>query len=376
VQHSTDIVFIGLAITSSWGNGHATTYRSLLRGLHQRGHRVTFLERDRPWYAHHRDAPRLDYCETHLYSDLADLRARFCERIRTADAVIVGSYVADGRDVCDWVLQEARGVRAFYDIDTPVTLTHLRSDTCEYLRVDQVPLFDLMLSFTGGPTPRRLEVAFGARRAHPLYCSVNTEQYSPQPVAKTYALGYMGTYSVDRQPGLERLLNEPARLLPAKRFAVAGAQYPQELRWPSNVERTEHLAPDAHAGFYSRQQFTLNLTRADMRTAGYSPSVRLFEAAACGVPIISDYSPGLAELFEPGAEILLVRDAEEVVSHLLNVGPSRCRHIAAAARERVLNAHSSMHRAAELERYLFEARSDAAHSATRSNVYRPAAVTR
>ena len=367
MPHSIDIVFIGLAITSSWGNGHATTYRSLLHGLRQRGHRVTFLERDQPWYAHHRDAPRLDYCETHLYSDFEDLRARFRERIRTADAVIVGSYVADGRSVCDWVLQEAHGVRAFYDIDTPVTLTQLRSDTCEYLRVDQIPRFDLMLSFAGGPTPRRLEVAFGAKRAHVLYCSVNTEQYSPRAVAKAYALGYMGTYSVDRQTGLERLLNEPARLLPAKHFAVAGAQYPKELRWPANVERTEHLPPGAHAGFYSRQQFTLNLTREDMRTAGYSPSVRLFEAAACGAPIISDFSAGLAELFVPGSEILLVRDAEDVVNHLLHLGPASCQRIADAARERVLSAHSSVHRAAELERYLDEARSSA---------YQPAAVTR
>src|SRR4051812_5140012 len=179
VQHSIDIVFIGLAITSSWGNGHATTYRSLLHGLHRRGHRILFLERDQPWYARHRDAPRLDCCDTKLYTDIHDLRARFTERIRTADAVIIGSYVADGREVCDWVLEQAHGIRGFYDIDTPVTMTQLRTDTCEYLRADQIPQFDLMLSFTGGPTPRQLEAVFGARRAHALYCSVNIEQYCP-----------------------------------------------------------------------------------------------------------------------------------------------------------------------------------------------------
>jgi spore maturation protein CgeB len=354
VPHSIDIVFIGLAITSSWGNGHATTYRSLLHGLRQRGHRVAFLERDQPWYARHRDAPRLDYCETCLYGDLGDLRTRFAERIRAADAVIVGSYVAEGREVCDWVLQEARGVRAFYDIDTPVTLAQLRDDTCPYLRLDQIPQFDLLLSFTGGPILRRLETAFGAKRARALYCSVNLEQYFPRPTPKTLALGYLGTYSHDRQDGLERLLNETARSLPSKRFAVVGAQYPEHLRWPANVERSDHLAPDQHAAFYSRQQFTLNLTRADMRKAGYSPSVRLFEAAACGTPIISDYSPGLAELFRPGAEILFARDADEVVHYLLHLSPARCREIAEAARERVFNAHSSMHRAAELEHYLDE----------------------
>jgi spore maturation protein CgeB len=376
VLHSIDIVFIGLAITSSWGNGHAVTYRSLLRGLHQRGHRILFLERDQPWYAPHRDAPQLECCDTQLYADVHDLRERFAERVRTADAVIVGSFVAEGREVCDWVLEQARGVRAFYDIDTPVTLSALRSDTCEYLRADQIPQFDLMLSFTGGPTLQRLEAAFGARRARPLYCSVNVEQYSPQLVPKSFALGYMGTYSHDRQGPLERLLNDTARRLPRSRFIVAGAQYPSHLHWPANVERTDHLPPHEHAAFYGRQQFTLNLTRADMRKAGYSPSVRLFEAAACGTPIISDPSPGLDEIFVPGAEILLARDSDEVVGYLEHLSAAAQRRIAAAARERVLGAHSSAHRAAELERYLLAARSDAAHAAVRGNTLRPAAATR
>ncbi|HET9444968.1 MAG TPA: glycosyltransferase, partial [Steroidobacteraceae bacterium] len=188
----------------------------------------------------------------------------------------------------------------------------------------------------------------------PLYCSVNLDQYCPRQTAKTLALGYLGTYSADRQGGLERLLNETARILPSKRFAVVGAQYPEHLRWPANVERSQHLPPDKHAEFYSRQQFTLNLTRADMRKTGYSPSVRLFEAAACGTPIISDDSPGLNELFTPGDEILFARDAEEVVNYLLYLSPSRCRDIGEAARDRVFNAHSSVHRAAELEHYLDE----------------------
>ena len=373
--HSSDIVFIGLAITSSWGNGHATTYRSLLRGLQQRGHRILFLERDQPWYAQHRDAPRLECCDTQLYSDFDDLRTRFAERVRTADAVVVGSYVADGRAVCDWVLQHARGVRAFYDIDTPVTMTHLRSDTCEYLRADQIPQFDLMLSFTGGPTPRRLQAAYGARRAHALYCSVDVEHYCPQRELRSIALGYMGTYSRDRQDGLERLLNDTARRLPAQRFAVAGAQYPPDLHWPGNVERIEHLAPHQHARFYGRQQFTLNLTRADMRKAGYSPSVRLFEAAACGTPIISDPSPGLEEFFAPGAEILFARDAEEVIEHL-HLAPAQRQRIAEAARERVLNAHSSAHRAAEFEHYLAAARAGAAHAQPGDTTCRSAAAAR
>jgi spore maturation protein CgeB len=352
VRHSDEIIFIGLSITSSWGNGHATTYRSLIRGLHRRGHRVLFLEHDQPWYASNRDAPILPYCQSRLYADNDELFARYTPRIRAAAAVIVGSYVHRGREVCDWVLERGGGVKAFYDIDTPVTLSRLQTDSCDYLRASQVPQFDLMLSFTGGPTLQRLEDEFGARCAKPLYCSVDVEQHRPTALKKDLELGYLGTYSADRQPGLEELLNEPARRLPKQRFAVVGAQYPKDLMWPKNVQRVDHMAPDQHAMFYSRQRFTLNLTRADMRKAGYSPSVRLFEAAACGTPIISDDWVGLSEVLEPGKEILIARSADDVTNYLQNVGDPETRSIAEAARERVFAEHSSAHRAAELESYL------------------------
>lgn len=351
MRHTDEIVFIGLSIISSWGNCHAATYRSLIRGLHRRGHRVLFLEHDQPRYASNRDAPILPYCQSRLYADVDELRSRFTPRIRAAAAVIVGSYVHDGRRVCDWVLDCAEGTKAFYDIDTPITLARLKNDTCEYLRADQVPKFDLMLSYAGGPTLQRLE-EFGARCVRPLYCSVDVDQQRPAVLKRDIDLGYLGTYSEDRQPALEELLNEPARSLPKHRFAVAGAQYPSHLVWPKNVQRIDHLAPDSHASFYGRQRFTLNLTRADMRKIGPSPSVRLFEAAACGTPIISDDWEGLSEVFEPGKEILLAHSAADVTSHLQNVSDAEAQQIAAAARERICAEHSSAHRAAELESYL------------------------
>ena len=359
MRHSDEIIFIGLSITSSWGNGHASTYRSLIRGLHQLGHRVLFLEHDQPWYASNRDAPILAYCQSRLYADIDELRSRFTPRIRAAAAVIVGSYVHDGRRVCDWVLDRAEGVKAFYDIDTPVTLARLKNDTCEYLRAAQVPKFDLMLSFTGGPILQRLEQEFGARCARPLYCSVDVDQHRPAVLKRDIDLGYLGTYSADRQPALEELLNEPARRLPKHRFAVVGAQYPSQLTWPKNVQRVDHMAPDSHASFYGRQRFTLNLTRADMRKAGYSPSVRLFEAAACGTPIISDDWVGLSAVLEPGKEILLAHSAADVTGHLESVSDAQALQIAAAARERICAEHSSAHRAAELESHLTAARASA-----------------
>jgi len=348
------IVILGLSITSSWGNGHATTYRALVAQLSARGHDVLFLERDMPWYAAHRDLPRPPYCRTELYRDRTELKHRFAEQVGEADLVIVGSFVPEGIAVGKWVLGTALGVTAFYDIDTPVTLAQLARRECEYLSPELIPGYQLYLSFTGGPTLERLEREYGAPAARAFYCSVDPEIYRPQDLAARWDLGYMGTYSADRQPSLERLLLKPARQAPRFRFLVAGPKYPQKLRWPANVRRLAHVEPARHPWLYGSQRFTLNVTRADMVAAGYSPSVRLFEAAACGTPIISDYWEGLETLLVPGQEILVAESPHEVLA-ILNDMPEEDRlALGRRARERVLTAHTSAHRACELESHVSE----------------------
>ncbi len=350
------IVVLGLSITSSWGNGHATTYRSLLRGLARRGHSVLFLEHDKPWYRAHRDLPSPPYGETRLYGGIEELRERFLPAIREADLVVVGSYVPEGMAVARLVQRAARGATAFYDIDTPVTLAALAAGRCEYLGPELIPGFDLYLSFTGGPTLRELERRWGARRALALYCSADPEDCRAElSDAPEWDLGYLGTYSEDRQPALERLLCAPARAWPAGRFVVAGSLYPEALAWPDNCARIEHLPPARHPRFYAAQRFTLNVTRAEMVRRGFSPSVRLFEAALCGTPVISDAWPGIDTLFRPGEEILIARSAEETLRYLRDLAEAERRAIGARARERVLGAHTGDHRAAELERYARQA---------------------
>ena len=347
------IVVVGLSITSSWGNGHATTYRSLLAGLAQLGHQILFLEQDRPWYAAHRDLPSPPFCRTALYSGLDGL-GPYAHAIATADLVVVGSYVADGAAVCRLVQREARGVTAFYDIDTPVTLAALAAERCEYLTPDVIPGFDLYLSFTGGPILRHIETRHGARAARALYCSAD-----PVPPIKPdieYDLGYLGTYSADRQPALEALLCGPACEWPRGRFAVFGPQYPDAVGWPGNVHRVEHCPPDQHQAFYAAQRFTLNVTRADMVRAGFSPSVRLFEAAACGTPVISDWWDGLDTLFTPGEEIVIAREGRDVLTALCETSEATRRELAERARARFLAHHTGRHRAAELVGYADEVR--------------------
>ena len=350
-----DIVIIGLTITSSWGNGHATTYRGLVRELDRRGHNVLFLEHDKPWYADNRDLPRPSYAATHLYRSVDELIERFSDRIRSADLVVVGSYVPEGIAVGQFVTDTAQGVTAFYDIDTPVTLANLARGDCQYISRELIPRYGLYLSFTGGPTLDRLQNEFKVHRALPLYCSVDPELYTMEPQSCRWDFGYLGTYSTDRQPSLDRLLVNPARQWGEGRFAVAGPQYPQSIDWPANVQRIEHLPPGEHRGFYNQQRLTLNITRQDMIKAGYSPSVRLFEAAACGVAIISDYWPGLDRFFEPQSEILIANDTEDVLRYLRDMTDATRMRIAGNARQRVLQAHTAAHCAAELERYALHA---------------------
>lgn len=347
------IVILGLSITSSWGNGHATTYRALVRGLGARGHDVLFLERNAPWYEENRDLPQPPYCTTRIYNRAADLEHLYADDLRDADAVIVGSYVPDGIQVANSVLTLARGCTAFYDIDTPVTLAALRRDAAQYIDRRQIPRFDLYLSFTGGPTLDRLQAEFGARRAWPLYCSVDPDVYFDDPlIARDRDLGYLGTYSLDRQPTLDALLLEPAARWRRGRFVVAGPQYPDTVVFPRNVERIEHLSPSEHRAFYNRLRFTLNVTRRDMIEAGYSPSVRLFEAAACGTPIISDHWTGLDSFLTPGDEILIAHDPGTVLEYLKDMPEADRSRIGRRARARVLASHTSGHRAMELEEYI------------------------
>jgi spore maturation protein CgeB len=346
-----NIVVFGLSITSSWGNGHATTYRALLKAMARQGHSILFLERDVPWYRDHRDLPQAPYCRIELYDSLIDVPRRYGRQIADADLVILGSYVPDGAALADWITTTANGVTAFYDIDTPVTLAALANGDAEYIRAKTIPRFDLYLSFTGGPALDTIETKFGSPRPRALYCAVDPDLHTPMKIALRWGLGYIGTYSSDRQPAVERLLLEPARLLPTEHFAVAGPQYPAAIRWPDNVERFAHLAPSDHATFYCAQRYTLNVTRADMVSAGYSPSVRLFEAAACATPVVSDWWEGLDAFFEPGHEILIAEDGEDVLRHLALDDRSRA-SIGRRARRRVLESHTAEHRARELEQHV------------------------
>jgi spore maturation protein CgeB len=346
------ITIFGLSITSSWGNGHATTFRALCQALQRRGHRIVFFERDQEWYAGNRDLPGPPYCEVRIFETWQEIRPTVRSELQDTDVALVGSYVPDGIAALDEVLDSNVPVKAFYDIDTPITLGQLRRCSATgYLLARHLAALDIYFSFTGGPLLQEL-ATYGVSFAVPLYCSVDPDRHRELPVNADYAcdLSYMGTYAADRQPKLEELLCHPARRLQGKRFIIAGPQYPPSIQWPANVERVLHLSPRHHAAFYCSSRLTLNVTRRDMVMAGYSPSVRLFEAAACAATIVSDNWPGLDTFLAPGREVLLASGSDDMMRYLAEYDAGELRRIGRAARERVLAGHTNDIRAAEFER--------------------------
>lgn len=352
------ITIFGLTLSSSWGNGHATPYRAILRALNRQRHTVTFYEKDVDYYRRHRDLPSADFCKIVLYPEWDEVRAGAMREAAESDAVIVGSYCPEGQRIADEVLALDRPVRVFYDLDTPVTLGKLANGGAEYLRRDQMPEFDLYLSFTGGQILRNLERDYGVHRAVAIYGCVDPDVHCRGEIRPDYKcdLSYMGTCAADRQQKLEELFLEPARRMPQRIFVLAGSLYPWDFPWPQNVHRFEHVSPHEHPAMYSSCRATLNLTRDEMARSGYCPSGRFFEAAACGTPVLTDWFDGLDTFFEPGEEILIVNTTDDVIA-ALRMEPNDLSRLAARARERTLAEHTGDNRAREMIRAIQESRS-------------------
>lgn len=354
------LVIFGLTISSSWGNGHATLWRGLCRGLIRAGWDIVFFERDVPYYARHRDLHELSGGKLRLYPDWQSVRSLAERELSDADAGLVTSYCPDGIAASDLVLSSAARLRVFYDLDTPVTLGELsRGRSVSYIGPRGLADFDLVLSYTGGAALEELQTRLGARRVAPLYGSVDPEVHRPVAPLDHYRadLSYLGTYAEDRQAKLEQFLVDPARRLPHRRFLIGGAQYPASFPWAQNIFFVRHLPPLEHPAFFSSSRLTLNVTRADMAEMGYCPSGRLFEAAACLTPLLTDCWEGLDSFFEPGQEILVAETTEDAIA-ATERSDAELERIAQAAYQRTLSQYTATQRAAELETLLHAALGD------------------
>ena len=351
------ITIFGLTISSSWGNGHATPYRALIKALHRRGHDVSFYEKDVEYYAWRRDFDRCSYCNLVLYRSWKEVRAQALPEAASSDVVIVASYCPEGARIADEVLALGHPLRVFYDLDTPITLHNLAKGEVPYLRAQQIPAWDLYLSFTGGGILDELRGRWGARLARPLFGCVDPDVHGRVAARDDFRclLSYMGTYAEDRQHKVERLFLEPARHCLDSQFTLAGALYPWHWRWPKNVRIFDHIAPAEHPALYSSSRLTLNITREGMARFGYCPSGRFFEAAACGTPLITDWWNGLHTFFDDD-EIFVAHESHHVLE-ALSATDAELHRVAERARQRTLDEHTGDRRAEQLLAFCEEARS-------------------
>ena len=344
------LTIFGLTLSSSWGNGHATLWRGLCRALASKGHAVTFFEKDVPYYRNHRDLSETAEYRMELYSSWSEIKVRAREAVVNSDCAIVTSYCPDARTASDLILEIPQTCSIFYDLDTPVTLNMLgRDGRVEYIPAYGLEPFDMVLSYTGGQALTELSRQLGAKNVSALYGSVDPSIHrrtAGDPLF-TSDLSYLGTYAADRQCQLQELFLKPASLLADKKFCIAGALYPADFPWTNNTYFVRHLAPPQHPAFYSSSKLTLNVTRAAMAGMGYCPSGRLFEAAACGTPIVSDWWDGLDHFFTPGKEIVIAKSAEDVVD-AMKLSSDELQAVSEAARERALSEHTAAQRAKEL----------------------------
>lgn len=345
------LVIFGLSVSSAWGNGHATLWRGLLRALIERGHYPVFFERDVPYYAQNRDLWEIEGGELVLYTEWKNILPLAESHLREADIGMITSYCPDAVAATEAVMNSGVPYRVFYDLDTPVTLERAMAGDCvEYLGPRALRDFDLVFSYTGGQALTETQRLFGACEVVPLYGSADPREHRPAAPSPEYEadLSYLGTYAADRQRKLEDLFVEPARRLPEQRFLLGGSQYPDAFPWTGNMRYAGHVPPPAHPQFYCSAKLNLSVTRQAMANMGWCPSGRLFEAAACGAPLLTDYWPGLEEFFEPGREILVAETTEEAIEHLQRPA-AELRSIGQAALERVREQHTAAHRAEEFE---------------------------
>jgi spore maturation protein CgeB len=342
----------GLCVSSSWGNGHATLWRGLIKALVRRGHTLTFYEKDAPYYASTRDGWEPPFgADLSIYEHFEDIRDEANRKLQHTDLAIVTSYCPDGSAASALVLDSRASIKAFYDLDTPVTLDTLSSGrSVSYLPAEGLNRFDLVLSYTGGRALDELKTRLGARVVEPLYGWVDAETHRPESPIDEFRseLCYLGTFAKDRQTALDELFVHTARVQPEKRFAIGGAQYPEDFPWTQNIFFVRHLPPSLHSAFFCSSRATLNVTRQAMAQYGFCPSGRLFEAAACGAAIFSDWWEGLNTFFEPNSEILPVHHTKDVVE-ALSLSDLELKRMASAAMERVLASHTADARAVALE---------------------------
>jgi spore maturation protein CgeB len=349
------IAFFGSSLVSAYWNGAATYYRGIVRALHRCGHDVTFYEPDAYDRQQHRDIPDPDWARVVVYEATETAALRALEAARDADLLIKASGVG----VCDELLETAlpsrraaHALAIFWDVDAPATLDRMAANPSDPLRA-MVPQFDLVLTYGGGDPVVQGYLAAGARACVPIYNALDPATHHPvSPEPRFDAdLGFLGNRLPDREARVDEFFFTAAERLPLARFLLGGNGW-HDRRMPANVRYAGHVYTGEHNAFNCTPRAVLNVSRESMARYGFSPATRVFEAAGARACLITDAWPGIDCFLEPGREVLVAANGDEVAAHLGALDPARARDIGSAALRRLLAEHTYTHRVRQLEALL------------------------
>ncbi len=356
MKHGLDIAFFGSSLVSAYWNGAATYYRGIIRALAERGHRITFYEPDAYGRQQRRDMPDPVWARVVVYAgEGEDGLLRALTEASSANLIVKASGVGVFDELLERAVVEMQRpgtLVAFWDVDAPATLDRVERNPEDPFR-QLIPGYDLILTYGGGDAVVKAYEALGARMCAPIYNALDPATHYPVDPDPRFAadLGFLGNRLPDRESRVEEFFLRPAVALSDHRFLLGGAGW-EDKSLPANVNYVGHVYTQDHNAFYCTPRATLNINRESMARYGFSPPTRVFEAAGAGACLITDAWEGIEMFLEPGAEVLVARDGDEVIEHIKSLTPERAREVGQAAMRRVLVEHTYSHRAEQVESLL------------------------
>ena len=352
-----DIAFFGSSLVSAYWNGAATYYRGIVRALAGRGHRVTFYEPDAFDRQRHRDMPDPDWATVVVYPGEGDDGVRRClDAAATADVIVKASGVGVFDELLEAAVPEVGGagtLRIFWDVDAPATLARMHGDPADPFRA-QVPKYDAVLTYGGGPPVVAAYEKLGARLCEPIYNALDPSTHFPVPPLSRFAaaLTFLGNRLPDREARVQDFFLDAARALPGEPCLLGGSGWGEGIELPDNVRNLGHVSTNDHNALNRSPKAVLNVSRESMAATGFSPATRVFEAAGASACLITDAWEGVDLFLEPGREVLVAESGADVAEHVRSLTEERSREIGEAALARVLAEHTYDRRAVRVEELL------------------------
>lgn len=346
------IAFYGSSLLSAYWNGAATYYRGMIKALARRGYRTTFFEPDVYDRQKNRDIDPPDWAEVVVYDGTREALRRAAARASQFDIVVKASGVGFEDDlILESVMAAAQpdAIRVFWDVDAPATLAEMRADEGHALR-RALPSLDMVLTYGGGEPVVAAYRAFGARACVPVYNALDPETHFPVPPDPRFAcdLAFLANRLPDREARVQEFFLGPAAALPDRSFILGGNGWPGSPL-PPNVRALGHVPTADHNALNCTPRTVLNVARDSMAANGFSPATRVFEAAGAGACLVTDAWEGIELFLEPGEEVLVARDGQDVAELVRSVTPERARAIGQAALARVLAGHTYDRRAEQAD---------------------------